>query len=130
MPTQLVVRDLDRAWYEQWAYLANCLHTQDRGYNLFTRQDDWEGKFCPIETDAAPYTDFANMTPSLLYPGKLMAPLYRFSAKLPDPQRCQYLATYRLRWEKGCYVVEEKVSGPPAAAPPFQVLFDRSRLIK
>jgi len=124
MPTQFAVRDRDRFWYEQWAYLGNGLHSQNRGYNVFTRKDDWGGKMCPVEKDVEPYEDYANMSPSLTEPGRLMAPHYRFCSKETEPNKCQNQGIHWLRWAGGPYVLERKLPIPwwPGG---FQMLMDR-----
>lgn len=129
LPTQLVVRDRDRAWYEQWAYLGNGLHYQCRGYNLFARRDDWAGPACPVGKDAPPYTDYANMTPDLLHPGRLMAPLIRFSALETGARRIQPIAVHRLTVGRDRFTVTQDL---PYANPwpvPFETLMDRRRLL-
>ena len=123
MPTQLAVRDKDRAWYEQWAYKGNGLHSQNRGYNIFARRDDWEGPMCPTEKGAAPYFDYANMTPSILFPGMLIAPKYKFSTSESGATQCDYQSSDWLTWETGRYVVTEALP-KGMVTPPFQILFD------
>lgn len=126
MPTPIAVRDKDRAWYEQWAYVGgNVLHTQNRGYNLFSRKDDWASRFYPTARDAAPYTDFPNMSPSLTQPGGLIAPLIRFAAQ--EPERVTTLGTYRLRMGDNCFVVGRALS-TKAKPDLMEILLDRSKL--
>ena len=124
MPTQLVVRDGDRAWYEQWACLGNVLHVQNRGYNLFARSDDWEGPFYSVEKDAPAFRDYANQSPDLLRAGRLNAPYYRFAPTAPPEERIKWLGTYWLKMGKQRYIVDGKLPTPPGVVP-FQVLMDR-----
>lgn len=129
LPTPIAVRDRDRAWYEQWAYAGgNVLHTQNRGYNLFSRKDDWASRFYPTEKDAPPYTDFANMAPSLTEPGRLLAPLYRFAARETGPKRTECLGTYRLRVGGDHFVVGRAVSAKSWPGL-FEMLLDRTKLL-
>jgi hypothetical protein len=129
MPTQIAVRDRDRAWYEQWAYVGgNVLHTQNRGYNLFSREDDWASRFYPTAKDAEAYTDFANMAPVLTEPGKLLAPLYRFAAREAGPKRTECLGIYRLRVGDNRFIVGRAVSRKPWPGV-FEILFDRTELL-
>jgi hypothetical protein len=79
MPTELAVRDLDRAFYEVWAYGASGLHVQTRGYNLFDNTDSWASTRYPASTSSAPYTDYANMVPSLTEPGIAIGPLIQWT---------------------------------------------------
>ncbi len=128
MPVQLVVRDRDRAWYEEWAYLGNVLHTQCRGYNLFTRQDDWAGPFYSPERDAAAYEDFVNMMPSLVTPGRLMASLTRFDPRAEQSKRLIGKSVYWLHAGADHFIVEG-MAFEPSWPMPSQILFDR-RLLK
>ncbi len=128
LPSQLAVRDKDRAWYEQWAYKGNGLHTQCRGYNLFTRKDDWEGPFCPVEKDAAAYSDYANQAVDLLQPGSLLAMYIQFApAAATEAEKVKYLGTHRLTWTKGRYVVTQILPMPPWPVP-FEMLMDTTGL--
>ena len=127
MPTQLAVRDRDRAWYEEWAYLGDLLHCQSRGYNLFTRRDDWAGPFYSPEKGGAVYEDFVNMMPSLLTPGKLMAPLARFDPKADPGKGVALESTYWLRPGKDRFIVEGR-AWEPGWPMPTQILFDRKGL--
>ena len=127
MPTQLVVRDLDRAWYEEWAYLGNSLHSQCRGYNLFTRRDDWQGPFYPPQKGGAAYEDYVNMMPSLLTPGKLMAPLARFDPQAAPGKSVTVKSAYWLRPGKDRFIVEGR-AWEPGWPMPTQILFDRKLL--
>lgn len=130
IPTQLAVRDRERAWYEEWAFLGNSLHTQNLGYNVFARRDDWEGTPHPSEKNAPPFKDYANMVPSLLHPGWLLAPLYRFSSDAQGATKCEMLATYWLKWTSGRYVIEVKLAPlPDRGLPVFQTLLDTTTLI-
>lgn len=127
MPVQLAIRDRERAWYEQWAYPANGLHVQNRGYNLFTRTDDWSGPLYPTEKNARPYTDFANLAQSLTDPGRMIGSLYRFSATETDAKRIECLGTYWLRAGKDGLIVGKAISTKPWPTP-FQMLFSRKNL--
>ena len=127
MPVQLVVRDRDRAWYEEWAFLGNALHTQCRGYNVFTRQDDWAGPFYPPEKGAAAYEDFVNMMPDLVTPGRLMAPLTRFDPRAEPSKTIVGKSTYWLRAGADHFVVEG-MAFEPGWPIPSQILMDIASL--
>lgn len=129
MPTQLAVRDRDRAWYEQWAYLGNVSHVQCRGYNLFTRTDDWAGPFHWPERDTPPIADYANLMPSLLTPGELVAPFYRFAPRHEGPAQVEQLGFYRLHaGPAGRFVRRARLDdhGLPRGLALYQVLMDVS----
>ncbi|MHB0997641.1 MAG: hypothetical protein ACYC27_00225 [Armatimonadota bacterium] len=126
IPTQLVVRDRERAWYEQWAFLGNNLHSQNRGYNVFTRKDDWEGRFNPTEKNPTPFTDYANMVSNLQHPGYLLAPRYRFYNGKNGEIKADMLAIYWLKWSDGEFHVKERLAPIlDRGLPPYQILFDR-----
>ena len=127
MPVQLAIRDREFAWYEQWAYPANGLHTQNRGYNLFSRADGWSGPFYPTEKTARPYTDFANLALSLTDPGRIIGYLYRFAATETDAKRVECLGTYWLRAGKKGLIVGKAIS-TKSWPTPFQILFSRKNL--
>jgi hypothetical protein len=78
-PTEFVVRDLDRAWYELWALNGTHLHTQMRGYNVFANEDDFATTAYPSTAPAEAYTDYANTAPSLTEPGHVWAPLIQWT---------------------------------------------------
>lgn len=129
IPTQLAVRDRERAWYEEWAFLGNSLHTQNLGYNVFARKDDWEGPQYPSEKNAPPFKDYANMVPSLLHPGWLLAPMYRFSSDAQGVIKCEMLAVYWLKFVDGHYVIKVKLAPlPDPGLPVFQILLDSRKL--
>lgn len=128
VPTQLAVRDRERAWYEEWAFLGNSLHTQNLGYNVFARQDDWEGPQHPSEKNAPPFKDYANMVPSLLHPGWLLAPMYRFSSDAQGAIKCEMLSMYWIKWADGRYVIKVKLAPlPDPGLPVFQILLDAKK---
>jgi len=129
MPTQLAVRDRDRAWYEQWAFLGNGLHVQCRGYNLFTQEDDWHGPFYAPEKDAEPCEDFVNMMPDLRRSGRVFAPFMRFSPTAPPEGRIVGLATYWARVGPDGFIPETQVAGPTPWIVPYQMLLDISLLL-
>jgi hypothetical protein len=106
------------------------LHTQNRGYNVFARRDDWEGPLYPAEKLAPPFEDFANMVPSLLHPGWLLAPKYRFSSNPQGGIKCEMLAMYWLKWTAGRYVIQVKLGPlPDPGLPVFQILLNSKKLL-
>jgi hypothetical protein len=80
LPYGLVVRDMDRSWYETFALVPGMhqLHTGIGGHNLFSNSTDWLGPQYPSSPLAAPFTDWSNIVPSLTEPGKLYGPLIKF----------------------------------------------------
>jgi len=128
LPTQLAVRDRDRAWYEEWAFLGNLLHTRCLGFNVFTQETDWASPELPAESDAEPYEDFVNMVPDLLRPGWVLAPYLRFIAKAEGAARLESRGIWRARVEPNHFARE--VSVYDAAWPvPFEMPLDTARIL-
>ena len=97
---------------------------------MFTRRDDWEGPFYSAEKKAPPFKDFANMAPSLLHPGWLLAPMYRFSSDATGAIKCEMQAMYWLKWMAGRYIIQVKLGPlPDPGDPASQILFDRKKLL-
>jgi len=116
LPTQLVVRDQDRAFYETWAINGHKLHTQVRGYNVFSCSDDWAGPLHGGTTSTAPYSDYANMVPDLLRPGFLLGPLLNWN---PANRGIGLVGVYWLGFAdgQGSFAQESLVSDPGGWTP-------------
>jgi hypothetical protein len=102
-PTQLAVRDRDRAYFEEWSYVdfwlpggGSNLHTRNRGYNLFGGVLDWSGPDLPWQQDAAAFTDWANVAPSLTTAGEAIAPRFRFDPTAVGADRVTLLSADHL----------------------------------
>jgi hypothetical protein len=129
LPTQLAVRDRDRAWYELWAYRCHGLHVQCRGYNLFAVADDWQGPLYPAEPGAGPIEDWANLMPSLLHPGSLVAPRYRFDPRAEGAARVTPLGADWLTVGAHGFIPGEHIGTLPPGLVPYQILMDRGTLL-
>jgi len=124
LPTELVVRDSDRAWYELWAYTSTNLHTQMRGYNVFSNSDDWAGPAYPAMAPAAPYTDYANTVPSLTEPGKLWAPLIRWTPVVGAPGTLDGVSLHYLSVGTNSFLSERTIPQMPVNShSPIQLLW-------
>lgn len=102
-PTQLAVRDQDRAYLEEWAYPGggHGLHTRNRGINLFTSQLDWSGPDYPWQAGSAAFNDWANMAPSFTNPGEVFAPKFTFNPQVSGAAQITLISADRLRANPG-----------------------------
>lgn len=129
VPMQMAARDRERAWYEQWAYLANGQHVQNRGFNLFSRQDDWATPMLPLEKTAAAFDDYANVVPSLTAPGELYGRVYRFFPMPQGAKTPELKGFYHLRMGAGKFGIIKEMprlhgEGVAVVENAFQILID------
>lgn len=116
LPTQMAVRDADRAMIEYWAYRSHGQHACLAGINLWTGAIDWVG--ARSDLPAAPHWEaYANVIPDLQTPGEGFACRFRFASGQPPVP----LGWRRIRRGRDQLIPMSELRGGEHM-PPIQVL--------